>query len=143
MTQFERLKQTTFNSQTYQVETPEGTMYVNLIEDNSGKLIALDASIGKAGSVIRAWAMSLSKIMTVAIEHGARIEHLIEELSSQTSDKPARRRSDGVQIRSGPDGICFVLLCYRREKSLILRKEMGLGTDVETERTGRGPRMAR
>src|SRR5258708_28487917 len=99
MTQFEKLDQDKFNSVTYKVNTTEGLMFVNIIEDNVGKMIAFDVTIGKAGTLIRSWANSLARIMTIALEHGATIENLIEELSSQTSDAQARRRNDGIEIK--------------------------------------------
>src|SRR5574337_1243683 len=104
MLRIDSSNQSIFKSVTYQIYTPDGTMYVNLLEDKSGKLVGIDIQIGKAGGALRAWTHCFGRMLTMLIEHDASIEEIITELSSQTSDK-TRVNSNGISVRSGPEGI--------------------------------------
>lgn len=138
----ETSEQSIFPSVTFQVETPEGTLFVNIISQEEDKPIAIDLHIGKAGSTLQAWARSVSRLLTIALEYGVTIEDLITELSSQKTDK-AKRSGDNVNITSGPEGIYYALLQYRRDKHRRDRIKMGIGDDEDTQHTGRTSRLAR
>jgi hypothetical protein len=132
-----------FNSVTFQVSIPEGTMFVNILEDTSGKPCAIDATVGKAGTSIRAWTHSFSRIATLALEHGVTIDELISELSSQSSDKSIRNPKSGIIVHSGPEGICHALMEYKRDKFQKLRSSLGVFSDEEAEHKGRKGRFLR
>lgn len=112
---FDNLQQTIFNNSTFRVTTPEGEMFVTVIEDSASKVTAIDIKIGKAGSALVAWTHSFARILTLAIEKGASVEDLIVELSGQTSDK-LRTLTNGVIIRSGPEAVSYALMRYQKEK---------------------------
>lgn len=133
---FETLPQTKFANQTIRVVTPEGTMFVSIMTDDSEKPVAVDIIIGKAGTTIRAWAQSLARIMTVALEHGVTIENFIEELSSQHSSK-SRRSTDKIDVYSGPEGVCVALLKFNRIRHERRRRQYGVDDDDERGRIGR------
>lgn len=138
--QVDKILQDRFKSVTYKVDIPEGALYFQVLENNNGEPIGFDIHLGKAGSMIMAWAKSLARMMTIAIEHGATLEDLMQELSSQNSDK-IRRRTDGVNIRSGPDGICYALHQYRSEYYKELRIKTGIGDDDGETRKNGGKRF--
>lgn len=129
-----------YSSSTYRVKSPEGTMFVTVTESDSGDPIAVDIAIGKAGSLIQAWARGMSRVLTTALESGTPIERIVEDLSAHTSDQ-ARHTEDGVVIRSGVEGVCYALLEYRRAKYVPFDDEDE--DDDDTERRGRFIRMAR
>lgn len=141
MTEFEKLDQHIFQMISIRVEAPEGTIFVTIIEDDNGKPIAIDLSLGKAGTSVRTWTQSLARIMTVGLEHGATIDNFIEELSGQRTDR-SRRSGDGIDITSGPEAICYALMKYKREKYQARRNELGINDDSDAERKGRGARLA-
>lgn len=110
--QIETSEQTIFNAVTYRVETPDGIMYVIIMESSEGKPIGMHISIGKAGAPLAAWATSLARMISLAFEMRISVNDIIHELSNMTSD---RRRTDslGIAVRSGPDGVCTALIKYR------------------------------
>lgn len=128
-------EQSLFSSTTYRVPTPDGTLFLNIIEDSSGKMIGIDVNIGKAGSALRVWTHALSRITTMAIEKGATLEDLLTELSSQHSDRSIRI-AKGIDIRSGIDGVYNALMQYRADKFAELSKQLGV-TAEKMERRSR------
>lgn len=120
MLKIERTGQERFGGQQVRVEVPEGTMYVMLMEDDKGELVGIQASIGKAGSSVSAWLNALTRMCTLALDQGMSIDHLLEQLTAQGSDR-RRFSRDGIQIKSGPEGLAWVLQDYQREKRLRKR----------------------
>jgi len=112
-----------YNSQTYQIRTPDGMMYINLLEDKDGSLVMIDVQIGKAGGSLRVWAHCMGRMLTMLLEHGAYIDDLVEELSSQTTDRLAIHQGN-VKVRSGPEGIYVALMKYKLDKYERLKKEL-------------------
>ena len=128
---------TKFSGLTIQVKSPDGTMFVTINEDENGKPIAIWISIGKAGASVAAWAVSMARILTLALDKGATISELCVELSGQTTDK-VRITGDGEYVRSGPEGVFVALMKYKRDKYDELTKTLG-----DTDERGRGPSMDR
>lgn len=122
MLRIDSSQQHIFGGFTYQIHTPDGLMFVNLMENQEGKLCAIDIKIGKAGTSLRAWAHTFGRLATMAIEHGASINEIVEELSSQTSDRQ-QTFTNGVRVRSGPEGIYNALMMYKDDKYVEAKKE--------------------
>jgi|SRR5215203_192827 len=133
----ETSEQKKFDSLTYRIETPDGTMFVTVMESNAGKPIAIQIHMGKVGAPLSAWSQAVAHIVTLALECGAGVNDVIKELSEHTSDRAPRVLLNGARIRSGPDGLCHALMKYRKEKYTQLVQT--LGGDKEDER--RGPRF--
>lgn len=129
----ETMAQEKFDSVTIQVPTPDGMMFVAIMENTDGSPIAVQIHIGKSGAPLAAWSNALSRIMSLALDKGATINDLIEELSSQTSDK-SRTTTNGESVRSGVEGVFVALMRYKRDKYAAL--------GVHDERV-RGPRLGR
>lgn len=111
-----------FTGMTYRVDTPIGTMFINVMEDMTNKAIGIDIYIGKAGSETNAWSHGMARVINCALDHGASIDDIISELSNHTSDRGIRKFGDNIPVRSGPDGICVALMMYTREKYDELRR---------------------
>lgn len=126
MLRIDSSNQNIFKSVTYQIYTPDGTMYVNLLDDKSDKLVGIDIQVGKAGGALRAWAHCFGRMLTMLIEHGTTIEEIITELSSQTSDK-TRMNGNGISVRSGPEGVYYALMMYKGMKYEEIRRELRIG----------------
>ena len=112
-----------YSSLTYQIKTPDGMMYINLLEDKDGSLVMIDVQIGKAGGSLRVWAHTMGRLLTMLLEHGAYIDDLIDELSGQTTDKLAMHQG-GLKVRSGPEAIYIALMKYKTDKYERLVKEL-------------------
>lgn len=104
---------TVLPSYTAKVITPDGTMFVNISERDS-KPYRVDATIGKAGSAVNAWAQALSLSVTLALQNGISLYDIIEGLSNNATDRISY--SNGRVIRSGPDGLVNGLSIYVASK---------------------------
>lgn len=102
-----------FHGTTYCVDTPDGLMFVIIMEDAQYKPCGINIHIGKAGTAVSAWANAVARVCSLALDHGASIPELISELSQNNTDKS--RRSGEVYIRSGVAGLSYALLQYHRE----------------------------
>lgn len=118
------------------VPTPDGTAFVNIIEDDTGKPIQVIIIIGKAGVALAAWAEAVARLCTLLLQNGAGINNLIQELSLINSDR-SRVLQDGEVIRSGPAGIVQALIKYRHAKFQELKNNLGTYEDYDE-----GPRLA-
>lgn len=118
------LKKEVYDSITIGVNTPDGKMFVAIIEDE-GKPVGINIYIGKAGAAIAAWAEGMSNMATLAMSNGASINDLISELSNQTSSKAVKDRRSQNNIRSGLEGVVYALLKYRRERYKQLIADIG------------------
>lgn len=109
--------QDTFETLTVRVRTPDGTMFVIILEDKAGKPIGININIGKAGSPLVAWAQATAVLITRLLESGIGVNDIISELSELRAERaPVLSGAGQVPIRSGPDGLCFALMEYRKSK---------------------------
>ncbi|KKK61934.1 hypothetical protein LCGC14_3009340, partial [marine sediment metagenome] len=104
------------NSLTYRVVTPNGVMFVTIIESlnymkrpiPTNMLIA----IGKSGSAIMAWANMTASLISLLFKNKIDLEDVIAEISMNLSDHSVLQKP-GVSIRSEPEGIKYALLRYQ------------------------------
>ena len=104
-----------YKSTTYRVYTPDGTMFVNIMEDESANVKGILVNIGKAGSALSAWAQATATMITLALEYGTSLQAVIDELKDITSDGHARIGAV-TSTRSGPEGIYSALIQFRNDK---------------------------
>lgn len=115
-----------FDSVVTRVPSPDGTVFVNVMEKN-GEPAGVILNIGKAGGQLQAWAAALSAMITLSFKRGVKLEEVLTELSSLTSDRSARDRS--TTARSGPEAVYIGLMEYRRAKFEDMKKELGTATE--------------
>lgn len=134
MTYIEKSAQSVFKGFTFMVKTPDGTIFVTVMEDTDKRPCGVHIHLGKSGGSANAWAQTLARTMNLALDNGAAINDLIEQLSQHTTDR-SQRNDNGVEIRSGVEGVAYALMQYRREK---YREHLSIvkGTD-EDDRIGR------
>lgn len=113
-------------SYTYKVKTPDGTMFATIVE-HDGQPYEVHVMIGKTGTLTRAWTNALEGLASLALRSGIPLIQVIQEVSGITTEK-VRSSEDGINIRSGPEGLAYALLRYLQEK----RRESGY---VESEGT--------
>jgi hypothetical protein len=101
-----------FESEVIRAKTPDGTLYLLVMENKDKSIAGFKISIGKAGAPVAAWASALAEIMTLAIQKGATVEDLLTTLSGITSDRVARAATS--VCRSGPEGVWQALIKYRQ-----------------------------
>lgn len=133
MPRIDTMEQACFPGWSYKVDTPDGTAYVIIMEDDSGKPIGVSINIGKAGSGVAAWAQATSRVCSLALDHGATITDLINELSSHTTDR-LRVVGNGIKIRSGIEGVAYALMQYSAMKHQEEIRRLAL--DIRPRRLG-------
>ena len=102
-----------FPTYSYKVSTPDGTMFVHIMEEHDQPIMVL-INIGKSGTNLAAWADATARLVSRLLPN-AGIYGVIEELSGITS-QGLSRLTKGESIRSGPEGVGYCLLKYRQEK---------------------------
>lgn len=99
----------------YDVPTPDGTLYLTIIEDDKGNAIAIRIAIGKAGTVVRSWTEAVMLLANRYLEKGGTIHDIIEALSDLATSRIMYTYGK-VPIRSGPEGIVYALTRYVQKK---------------------------
>jgi len=132
-----------WDSITFAVRTPNGKMYVTVIDDEAGKPVEIIVHAGKSGAQVHAWAASLSRMMTTALQNGAGLNDLIKDLSNTSGDGNVPHTDNGVRIRSGPEGVCYALMQYRKMKYRELREKLNAVEDDDDNNGRRPARLGR
>lgn len=135
LVQTSQLMSEPFRSVNVRVPTPDGTMYVTIMENENRRPFQILINIGKAGTSVSAWADALSRIVSKLFETGVGVNEIIEEFSLMGTDKVARM-DDGSQVHSGPEGVAVALMRYRSGKFQELKEQLGV-VDSEEEEDGR------
>lgn len=104
-----------YQSVAIEVPTPDGLMFVIIMEDDFHNPKELQIHIGKAGSNIAAWADTTARLATLAFSNGVTLSKIVEQISGITSDR-VRFIAKGAPIRSGPEGIALALMKYAQAK---------------------------
>lgn len=118
-----------YKMESHRVETPDGTLFVNIVEDDNRKPIMIQVSGMKTGTPAFAWADALSRLCNIALNNGVDFMTLVEELSNITSSKAIRLVS-GAAVRSGPEGFAVALMRYRDSRQEAIISDM---TELDEE----------
>lgn len=95
----------------YKVSTPDGDIFVHIMEGPEGNPIGIALNIGKVGHSVFAWASAVAALATVALQGGISMHKILEQVSGLTTERRTHHRN-GVYIRSGPEGIAFAIMQY-------------------------------
>lgn len=106
----------TFDTSVIKVRTPDGKMFVSVMEDASGKPFKIAIQIGKNGSAIRSWTESVSNLISRLLEVNTPLSSIINDLSSLSTDRVSFN-ADGI-VRSGPDGVVYALFVYMKHRQV-------------------------
>jgi hypothetical protein len=112
-----------FESKVIRMPSPDGTLFVTVMENDQGKPCEIHLQIGKSGSALRAWTHATSELLTVALQSGATMEEIITRISGVTSDRMVYNRT--TPVRSGPDALIKALMVYKGHKYDELNATLG------------------
>lgn len=128
------IKEEVYNSVNIKVETPDGRMFVTIMEGKDGKPFKILVNIGKSGRALAAWADGLAEFISLSLQNIG-LDPTIKNLIGHKSDKYAlQRNEDGVTVvHSGPDGIAHALVRYRADKYHRLLRSFGVSPDENDE----------
>src|SRR5206468_887650 len=72
---------------TRRVETPLGTMYVNITEDDKGQPFEVFISLGKAGGALMADVEAIGRLISLALRSGIPLREVYRQLRGISSDR--------------------------------------------------------
>ncbi len=101
-------------SLTIRVMTPDGVMFVTIVESANGtrpQPAEILIVLGKTGSAIAAWANMAALLCSVLLERGVSLADIAVKISNILSDGRTTHTT-GMDIRSGPEGLKYAFLRY-------------------------------
>ncbi|MHB1222968.1 MAG: vitamin B12-dependent ribonucleotide reductase [Gemmatimonadaceae bacterium] len=99
---------------TYRMETPLGTMFVNITEDDKGQPFEVFLSLGKAGGSAMADAEALGRLISMALRSGIPIMEIHRQLRGISSDRAVGLGPN--KVLSVPDAVGIALERWWRDK---------------------------
>jgi ribonucleoside-diphosphate reductase alpha chain len=102
---------------TRRVETPLGTMYVNLTEDEKGQPFEVFLSLGKAGGALMADVEAMGRLISLALRSGIPISAIYRQLRYISSDRITGLGPN--KVMSVPDAVGIALEKWMQEKQGI------------------------
>ncbi|WP_420635392.1 vitamin B12-dependent ribonucleotide reductase [Candidatus Palauibacter sp.] len=102
---------------TRQIESPLGTMYVTINEDEQGRPFEVFVALGKTGGAAMADAEAIGRLCSLALRSGISLRDVHKQLRGISSDRAVGLGLN--KVLSGPDAIAQVIERYLEEKEGI------------------------
>jgi len=109
-----RSRPDTLRGITTRIETPLGTMFLNITEDDRGQPFEVFINLGKAGGAAMADAEAIGRLISLALRSGIPIREVHRQLRGIASDKAIGLGPN--KVLSVPDAIGIALEKWMREK---------------------------
>jgi ribonucleoside-diphosphate reductase alpha chain len=109
-----RARPDTLRGITTRIETPLGTMFLNITEDDRGQPFEVFINLGKAGGAAMADAEAMGRLISLALRSGIPIREVHRQLRGIASDKAIGLGPH--KVLSVPDAIGIALEKWMREK---------------------------
>jgi ribonucleoside-diphosphate reductase alpha chain len=114
---------------TRRIETPLGTLYVTITEDDRGQPFEIFMSLGKAGGAIMADVEAMGRLISLALRSGIPLAEIHRQIRGISSD-----RSIGLgpsKVLSVPDAVGIAIEKWMQEKAGIQQELLpGAGADA-------------
>jgi len=108
---------------TRRVETPLGTMYVNITEDDKGQPFEVFISLGKAGGALMADVEAIGRLISLALRSGIPLREVYRQLRGISSDRVVGLGPN--KVLSVPDAIGIAIEKWMQEKQGIQQELLG------------------
>src|SRR5881398_2482573 len=108
---------------TRRVETPLGTMYVNITEDDKGQPFEVFISLGKAGAPLMADVEAIGRLISLALRSGIPIREVYRQLRGISSDRVVGLGPN--KVMSVPDAIGIAIEKWMQEKQGVQQDLLG------------------
>ncbi len=102
---------------TRRLETPLGTLYVTITEDDRGQPFEVFMSLGKAGGALMADVEALGRLISLALRSGIPIKEIYRQLRGISSDRTIGLGPN--KVLSVPDAVGIAIERYMQEKQGI------------------------
>lgn len=121
---------------TRRVETPLGTMYVTITEDDRGQPFEVFISLGKAGAPLMADVEAIGRLISLALRSGVPMQEVYRQLRGISSDRVVGLGPN--KVLSVPDAIGIAIEKWMQEKQGIQQDLLG-GTVAPAPVRASGP----
>jgi ribonucleoside-diphosphate reductase alpha chain len=128
-----RARPDTLRGTTTRMETPLGTMFVNITEDEKGQPFEVFINLGKAGGAAMADVEAIGRLISLALRSGIPIREVHRQLRGIASD-----RAIGVgpnKVLSVPDAIGMAVENWLRYKQGVQQELLAQSTTAEVDGT--------
>jgi ribonucleoside-diphosphate reductase alpha chain len=102
---------------TRRVDSPLGTMYVNITEDDKGQPFEVFISLGKAGGALMADVEAIGRLISLALRSGIPLRVIHRQLRDISSDRITGLGPN--KVKSVPDAIAIAIERWTQEKNGI------------------------
>ena len=99
---------------TRRIESPLGTMYVTINEDDQGRPFEVFVGLGKTGGAAMADAEAIGRLISLALRSGITLRQIHKQLRGISSDRAVGLGPS--KVLSGPDAVAQVIERYLDEK---------------------------
>jgi len=130
-----RARPHTLRGTTSRTETPLGTMFVNITEDDLGQPFEVFINLGKAGGAAMADVEAIGRLISLALRSGISIQAIHRQLRGIASDRAIGLGPN--KVLSVPDAIGIALENWMREKQGV-QQELLRAETARTETTSAG-----
>ena len=108
---------------TRRVESPLGTMYVTITEDDKGQPFEVFMSLGKAGGALMADVEAVGRLISLALRSGVPLLEIYRQLRGISSDRAVGLGPN--KVMSVPDAIGIAIEKWMQEKQGIQQDLLG------------------
>jgi ribonucleoside-diphosphate reductase alpha chain len=127
---------------TRRVESPLGTMYVTITEDDKGQPFEIFMSLGKAGGALMADVEAIGRLISLALRSGIPLKEVYRQLRGISSDRAVGLGPS--KVLSVPDAIGIAIEKWMHEKQgvqqdLLASGQGGAGATVRAREIVTGP----
>ena len=103
-------------------ETPLGTMFVHISEDDRGSAFDVFISLGKAGGSAMADAEALGRMVSLALRSGIALPEIVRQLRGISSDRAVGLGPN--KVLSMPDAVGIALEEWWRDKNQGVQQDL-------------------
>ncbi len=115
---------------TRRVETPLGTLYVTITEDDKGQPFEVFMSLGKAGGALMADVEAMGRLLSLALRSGIPMKEIHRQLRGISSDRTIGLGTH--KVLSVPDAVGIAIEKWMQDKQGI-QQELIPGTAAQAE----------
>src|SRR5881409_2738917 len=108
---------------TRRIESPLGTMYVTITEDDKGQPFEVFMSLGKAGGALMADVEAVGRLISLALRSGVPLLEIYRQLRGISSDRAVGLGPN--KVMSVPDAIGIAIEKWMQEKQGV-QQELGM-----------------
>lgn len=113
---------------TYKTTTAYGAMYVTINDDESGEPYEIFTTLGKTGGFFAAQTEAISRMVSLALRSGVRVDNVIDQLKGIRDPSPIW--SNGGMILSLPDAVAQVMSRHASRNQASLQLDFSAPTSA-------------